>query len=157
MAPIIATTEVDRPPHEVFAYVTDPARFAEWQQGVISGHVDGAGPPAVGDRCVTTRRIGGADRVVTSQITRLQAPTRWGVRGVDGPVRATVDVTVTPLNEGDRSRVSIELDFTGHGIGRLLVPLVVRPGARREMAANAARLKQRLEEMRTLGDPATAS
>jgi hypothetical protein len=35
--------------------------------------------------------------------------------------------------------------FTGHGIGKLLVPLVVRPRARKEMPANLERLKQRLE------------
>jgi hypothetical protein len=30
-------------------------------------------------------------------------------------------------------------------MGKLLVPLVVRPGARKEMPANLDRLKQRLE------------
>jgi hypothetical protein len=41
--------------------------------------------------------------------------------------------------------VKIELDFTGHGIGRLLVPLVVRRQAAGEMPGNMERLKQRLE------------
>lgn len=30
--------EVDRPPAEVFQYATDPAKFHEWQQGVVSGN-----------------------------------------------------------------------------------------------------------------------
>ena len=55
---------------------------------------------------------------------------------------------MTPLNEGQRSRVTIELDFTGHGIGKLLVPLVVRRSARKEMPANLDKLKQRLETPR---------
>ena len=38
----------------------------------------------------------------------------------------------------------IELDFTGHGIGRLLVPLVVRRQAVGEMPDNMTRLTQRL-------------
>jgi uncharacterized protein YndB with AHSA1/START domain len=42
MAPITTTTEVARPPQEVFAYVTDPTRFVEWQQNVVSG-ADGRG------------------------------------------------------------------------------------------------------------------
>jgi hypothetical protein len=41
--------------------------------------------------------------------------------------------------------VKIDLDFTGHGIGKLLVPLFVRPSARKEMPENLNRLKQRLE------------
>ena len=40
MAPTIARTVVDRPAAEVFAYATDPARFHEWQQGVIEGHLE---------------------------------------------------------------------------------------------------------------------
>lgn len=38
--PITVSVEVDRPQEEVFAYVTDPSRFAEWQAGVVGGHTD---------------------------------------------------------------------------------------------------------------------
>src|SRR2546430_16671693 len=65
MAPTIASTVVDRPAADVFAYATDPARFHEWQQGVIDGHLDRPGPPQVGTKCLTTRRIGGARRGAT--------------------------------------------------------------------------------------------
>jgi len=58
-----------------------------------------------------------------------------------------VDVSVEPLSE-DRSRLSIAIDFEGHGIGKLLVPLVVRREAQKEMPANLAMLKQRLEGAR---------
>lgn len=145
MAPISTSTEVDRLAEEAFAYVTDPSRFAEWQRGVVGGHMDGDGPHAVGDRCLTTRRIGIAQREVTSEITHIDPPRTWGVRSIDGPIRAIVNVTVTPLQAGRRSRVEIELDFTGHGIGKLLVPLFVRPSARKEMSANMQQLKQRIE------------
>ena len=148
MAPITTTTEVARGPEEVFAYVTDPTRFEEWQQGVVGGHMNGDGPYAVGDNCLTTRRIGGAERSVTSVITHIDPPKAWGVRGVNGPIRAIVDVTVAPINDGHRSRVTIELDFAGHGIGKLLVPLMVRRSARHEMPANLDRLKRRLESKR---------
>lgn len=145
MAPITTTTEVARSPEEVFAYVTDATRFGEWQEGVVAGHVEGDEPPAVGDKCFTTRRLGRSERSVTSVITHIDPPKAWGVRGVDGPIRATVDVTVAPLNEGQRSRVAVELDFAGHGIGKLLVPLMVRRSAQKEMPANLDRLKRRLE------------
>jgi hypothetical protein len=55
-----------------------------------------------------------------------------------------VNGMVEPL-DGDRSRVTIELDFEGHGIGKLLVPLVVRRQARAEMPINMRKLKERLE------------
>jgi hypothetical protein len=44
-------------------------------------------------------------------------------------------------------RVTIELDFEGHGIGKLLVPLIVRRQARNEMPANCRKLKQQLEAL----------
>jgi hypothetical protein len=86
MAPITTTTEVARSPHGVFAYVTDPCRFVEWQENVVSGHMDGAGPHGVGARCLTTRRTGFAERPVTSEVTHIEPPRRWGVRAIDGPI-----------------------------------------------------------------------
>lgn len=145
MAPITTSIDVDRPPAQVFAYGTDPSRFAQWQKGVVSGHMDGDAAPRVGEKCLTTRRIGFAGRPVTSELTHIDPPSTWGVHGVDGPVRAVVEVTVDPLEAGQRSRVTIAVDFEGHGIGKVLVPLAVRPQARKEMPGNLATLKQRLE------------
>jgi len=144
MAPIIVSTEVDRPAADVFAYATDPTRFSEWQKGVLMRHVDQSGTPQVGARCSTTRRIGIADRPSTSELVHIDPPRTWGVRGIDGPIRAQVDLRVEALTD-TRSRLAITLDFEGHGIGIVLVPLVVRREARKEMPANLATLKQRLE------------
>ena len=144
MTAILASVEVDRPAAEVFAYATDPTRFSEWQKGVVDGHMDRPWTPAVGARCLTTRRIGGANRPSTSELTHFDPPRTWAVRGIDGPIRAAVDVTVEPVNDA-RSRLTIAVDFGGHGIGKVLVPLVVRREARKEMPANLAALKRRLE------------
>ena len=144
MPPITVSTEVDRPAADVYAYATDPSRFAEWQDGVVSGHMEGDGGASVGTRCVTVRRIGFADRASTAELVRADPPRGWAVRGVDGPIRAAVDLTVEPLG-AERSRLTIAVDFTGHGIGKVLVPLAVRREARKRMPANIATLKQRLE------------
>jgi hypothetical protein len=146
MPPITTSAEIGRPAAEVFAYATDPARFREWQKGVVDGHIDGPanGTPAVGAQCVTTRRIGGANRPSTSELVHIDPPKTWGVRGIDGPIRAAVDVLVEPLADA-RSRLTISVDFTGHGIGKILVPLMVRREARKEMPDNMAALKQRME------------
>jgi uncharacterized protein YndB with AHSA1/START domain len=147
MTPIVASIEIARPQEEVFSYVTDPSTFAEWQAGVVGGSMEGGKSPSVGSKCTTTRRIGGTAREVTSEITKIDPPTSWAVHGIDGPIRAIVNVTVEPLNGSAQSRVTIELDFEGRGIGKLLVPLVVRRQARNEMPENCRRLKQRLETM----------
>ena len=147
MTSIVVSAEVNRSAPEVFAYATDPARFHEWQAGVVEGHLDAnEQPPAVGTRCLTTRRIGGANRSSTSVITHLDPPRTWGVRGIDGPIRAFVDVNVEPVTAG-RCRLTISVDFQGVGIGKVLVPLLVRRQAEREMPRNVATLKRRVETL----------
>jgi Polyketide cyclase / dehydrase and lipid transport len=146
MAPTVVTTEIARPPRDVFPYVTDPGRFGEWQEKVVGGEcVAPSGSVGVGSRTLCTRRIGLAKRTTAADITRFNPPRTWAVHGIDGPIRALVDVDVEPLDDGSRSRVTIAVDFEGHGIGKLLVPLVVRRQARKEMPANVKRLKERLE------------
>jgi hypothetical protein len=148
VAPIVTSTEVDRPADEVFATATDPARFSQWQQGVVDGHMespaDGTQILAVGAKCVMTRRIGGSNRTSVSDLVRIDPPRTWGVRGIDGPIRAAVDVQVEPVTQS-RSRLTISVDFIGHGIGKLLVPLVVRRQAAKEMPVNMAALKRLIE------------
>jgi uncharacterized protein YndB with AHSA1/START domain len=80
--PISVSIDVDRSVEEVFAYATDPSRFSEWQKGVGDSRMDSADVPQVGDRCLTTRRIGLADRPVTSELVRFDPPRQWGVRGL---------------------------------------------------------------------------
>ncbi len=143
MPPIVTSAEIGRPAADVFGYATDPARFSEWQKGVVDGHMDGPVDEA-GARCMMIRRIGGSHRSSASELVHVDPPRSWRVEGLDGPVRAAVDVLVEPITDS-RSRLTITVDFTGHGIGKLLVPLMVRPEARKEMPENMAALKRRME------------
>jgi uncharacterized protein YndB with AHSA1/START domain len=143
--PILSTIDIARPPEEVFAYVTDPARLSEWQESVVSSHTERAGPPGVGTRVSVTRRIGPIERAMIAELAELSPPTSWAVHGLDGPVRGNVKGTIAPLDDGARSRVTIELELVGYGIGKLLVPLVVRSQARKEMPTNLRNLQERLE------------
>jgi uncharacterized protein YndB with AHSA1/START domain len=144
MAPIVSEVDVTRPPEEVFRYVTDPSRFGEWQSGVVSAHIDPDGPQEVGSRCVMTRRIGGSDRTTTSEITELSPPRTWTIRGIDGPIRADIAVAVDPRQDGTQAHVTIQVDFRAYGMGKLVMPVVVRE-ARKEVPESCELLKSRLE------------
>jgi hypothetical protein len=76
MAPLVSSIENARPQDEVFAYVTDPSTFSEWQAGVVGGSIEGSKTHDVGSKCMTTHRIGGAERAVSSEITKIDPPTR---------------------------------------------------------------------------------
>jgi uncharacterized protein YndB with AHSA1/START domain len=144
MPPFMSTIDIARPPDEVFAYVTDPTRFAEWQNDVVSVRLADGRPPRAGSRFTTTRRIGRAERTMTQEITEYLPPRSWAARGVDGPIRPAATVTVEPLDGGTRSRVTFALDFAGHGIGVPLLPLVRRQ-ARKGAPVSYRNLKRRLE------------
>jgi uncharacterized protein YndB with AHSA1/START domain len=144
MPPIVSSIEIARPPDEVYSYVTDPSRFAEWQHDVVNVRIEGGRPPSVGSRFTTTRRIGGTERTMTQEVTEVSAPRSWAVHGVDGPIRPNANITVEPLDDGARSRVTFALDFEGHGIGKPLVP-VVRRQALKGAPTSYRNLKERLE------------
>jgi uncharacterized protein YndB with AHSA1/START domain len=144
MAAIVDSIEISRRPEEVFAYVTDAGHLPDWQESVVRVRAAGDPGAAGGTRHVVTRRVGRRERDMTVELNR-NPPSVWTVRGVDGPVRGMVKGTVEPVANGERSRVTIELDFIGHGIGMILVPLVVRSQAKAEMPRNLRNLRDRLE------------
>jgi uncharacterized protein YndB with AHSA1/START domain len=142
MGEIVTTIEIDRPPGEVFPYVTDPSRFNEWQPSAVSGETKGAA--AVGSTCTVTRKVGGMNRTSTSEIIELEPPTRWAIRGLDGPVRADVSVLIEPTDEGRHSRLTVRFDMAGHGLGKLIAPMVIGQ-VRKEVPTSCSNLKRNLE------------
>ena len=144
MTSIVASTEISRAPEDVFAYVTDPTRLPEWQESVIKAESSQT-PARVGTRARVTRRVGRRELTQSAELADLTPPTRWVVRGLDGPVRGNVTGRIEPLDDGTRSRVTIELELEGHGIGKLLLPLFVQRKAQEEMPRNMQRLKEQLE------------
>jgi carbon monoxide dehydrogenase subunit G len=145
MTAIVESIEIARSPEEVFSYVTDFSHFHEWQAGVVSAHLEGGAPLAVGSKAAVTRRVGRRELARTEEVTELDPPRSWTVRGRGGPLTATARGTIEPLAAGERSRVTVALEFEGRGIGSLLVPLLVRPKARKELPSNQERLKAVLE------------
>lgn len=145
MAPIEASAEISRSPEDVFAYVTDPRKLPEWQESVVSAQCSDM-PVRVGTKAVVTRRVGRREMSMSSEIAALDPPISWAIRGIDGPVRGNVNGSVESLENGARSRVTIALELQGHGIGKLLVPLLVRRQAQKELPRNLEKLKERLEK-----------
>jgi uncharacterized protein YndB with AHSA1/START domain len=123
MSALVSTIEIDRPPAEVFAYASDPERFPEWQRDVVKVKMAGD------SRFVTTRRFARAERTMTQEIVRNDPPRTFAARGLDGPIRPSASITVEPLDNGQRSRVTFSLEFEGHGLGVALLPLVRRQAA----------------------------
>jgi uncharacterized protein YndB with AHSA1/START domain len=136
--------EIDRRPEDVFAYLDQHERHGEWQSQIVSATIEGGGPVGVGTRVSEVRKVGGREQDTSYEITEHDPPRRSSFRGVAGPVRPVGTVTVEPLDDGSRSRVSIDFDLVGHGIGKLFAPLA-RLQARGSIAESQRQLKAKLE------------
>jgi uncharacterized membrane protein len=147
MAPIVESIEIDRKPEDVFAYVDDLGKRAEWQDGIVSVHLETAGPTRVGTRATDTRRMPGGTRDLTYEITEHDPPRKSSFRGVSGPVRPAGTVTVEPLDGGARSKLTLELEIKSQGAG-VLFALLARASARKQIPKSHRRLKEILERER---------
>jgi uncharacterized protein YndB with AHSA1/START domain len=143
VAPIVEAVEINRPPEEVFAYLDQLERHGEWQQGIVSTTDVTPGPVRIGTRATDLRRgAGGMKMKVTYEIVGYDPPRRTSFKGVNGPIRVVGSVTVEPVAGG--SKVTLELDFEGRGIGKLFAAMARRQ-ASREVPGDQRRLKERLE------------
>ena len=145
MAPISESIEIDRRPEEVFAYLDDVERHGEWQEQIVGVEPEGEQPMGVGKRVRETRRVPGGDRTMTYEVTEYDPPRQSSFRVLDGPIRATGTVSVEPVGDGSRSRVTFTIDFMGHGLtGKVLLP-VAKTQARKQIPKDQARMKNLLE------------
>jgi len=141
---ITSSIDIDRSPEHVFAYLDELERHSEWQASLMSSRLESGGPVGVGTRATDVRRVPGGPREMTYELTEHQPPRRSAWRGVNGPVRADGSVTVEPLDDGARSRVTVDLDLQGHGLGMLIAPFA-RMQARKQLPVDQAKLKEILE------------
>lgn len=142
---IDGVVEIARSPREVFGYIADPARLPEWQPDVVSAAFDEPVTVVVGARGREVRHVMGSDRSINWEVTDYSPDHRYGIRGVDGPVRAHVTMDVSPSAGGAGTRLRYGIAFEGHGIGRLIATFA-RKGARKDLPATLDSLKRRLEE-----------
>lgn len=141
---ITHSVEIDRRPEEVFAYLDELERHREWQSQIVSSNVETEGPVRIGTRVREMRKIGGREQDTSYEITEHEPPRKTAFQGIAGPVRPVGKVTVDPVGDGSKSRVSIEFNLVGYGFGKLIAPLA-RMQARKTIADSQEQLKAKLE------------
>jgi carbon monoxide dehydrogenase subunit G len=152
MPEIVETIDISGRPQEVFSYVTDFSLFPRWQGGIVSVRRLDDGPLAVGSKAKVIRRFGPRELPGEEEITEMNPPVMSTVRATRGIVTTIARGTIQPLDGGERSRVRIALAFEARGIGKALLPLVMRQ-ARRQLPRNAQRLREVLERAPPRRDP----
>jgi hypothetical protein len=110
---------------------------------LVSATVETEGPTRVGTRVLERRKVPGGPRDIPYEITEHEPPHKASFRGTAGPVRPVGTVTVDPVSETS-SRMSLELDLEGHGIGKLFA-IFGRRQAEKEIPRDNEKFKQLLE------------
>jgi carbon monoxide dehydrogenase subunit G len=126
-----ATTDINRPIADVFAYVTDPTTMETWVEGVSDVRV-GDDPTAVGARFESAYTYGGRTRRTEYEVTAFEPPTRYAMRGA-GPFPFASELTLADLGDG-RTRVRNTIDASSDGLFTSVMFTVFRPVVRRLMA-----------------------
>ena len=138
------TTEIARSPEDVLAYLDQLDRHGEWQTDITRVTDVTPGPVGVGTRATEYRKMPIGNAKVTYVISEYEYPRRFVFVGVTGPVRPHGVVTIEPLDGGARSRLSMDFEMHGYGIGKLLAPLAYKKATSLIPEAHEE-LKRRLE------------
>jgi carbon monoxide dehydrogenase subunit G len=132
------TVEIGLPPEDVFAFVTDPARYPSWQPSLVSVEPHAPGPLRLGAEATEVRRFLGRELETTWTCVEHEPCRRSAIEAGGGPVPFKGTFVLEPSGGGTRFTWTVE---TRGAASRLGGPLVGR-ATRRELAANAGRLKE---------------
>ncbi len=126
MVRIEFSIDIDRPPSEVFAYLTDAERLPEWQSGAVEARWEGE--KARGAHLKEVRKFLGRRMESELEVTEYEPDRRFDLKVLSGPVPFSVQHTLEPRNGGTR------LMFVGEGepggFFKLAEPIVARTAER---------------------------
>jgi carbon monoxide dehydrogenase subunit G len=137
------TVVVERPPQEVFRFLTDLANVPAWQSGAVEVRAP-EGPLAVGTTYVEVLKFLGKRFEATLEVTEFEPARRFAVRTRSGPIPFEVRHTLEPADGGGSTRIDVELEGDPDGLFRLAESLVMR-NAKRQIEGDFATLKNMVE------------
>lgn len=110
------TIHIDRPPHEVDDFVSDPANDVHWRLSIMSSKWETEPPVKVGSRIRSVQRevdIGGELDIqgeYSSEIAIRDPPNQFSARTIGGPAYFVHTVTVEPDGKGAKVTIHFQAD-----------------------------------------------
>jgi uncharacterized membrane protein len=137
-----AEITVARSVADVFAYWADPARLAEWQEGVTEVSAEPSGPMRLGTRIHQARQVAGYRAAGDIEVTHFEEDrlARFEGRGTPFPLRG--EARFEPAAEGTHVDTLLELDLPL--VMALASPMISRV-LTQQAESDLGRLKARLE------------
>jgi uncharacterized protein YndB with AHSA1/START domain len=142
------SVRIDRPIEQVFALVSDPIQFPQWNSAVqavrrtstVRGASGGTGEPG---STYTMERELPSGRVENGlEVIVREQPTEFGIRTTSGPTPFVYDYRFA--SDGEDTIVHLDASVELAGVAAVLGPLAAR-AVRRGVDANFTALKRTLE------------
>ncbi|MEA2424065.1 MAG: hypothetical protein QOH13_475 [Thermoleophilaceae bacterium] len=140
-----ATTEVNRPIDQVFAFLADGTNDPKFSPRVQEITKATDGPPGVGTVYASTVKDAGMTSKREFELTEFVSPSKigWTERSKNMITVPEGGYDLEPAGER-ATRLTIHNTFQGHGFGKVILPLALR-SARKDADAFAARIKAAVE------------
>jgi uncharacterized protein YndB with AHSA1/START domain len=133
---------INKPPEEVFAFVTAEGNYTKWQPGVTEV-IEGGPRNTVGSKFTEVRKFMGQEMRTTLEITAFVPNLKWAAKVVKGPVPYEVTVTYEASNGGTKYNTHVEGEPKGFF---KLAEGMVATQLEKSLAEDGQRLKELLEK-----------
>ena len=141
MANFKMTQFIDRPPQEVFEFLTNPDNDHLWQQGLISSEWISPEPAGVGSTKRVVNRFMGKKMDGTVEFTAWDPPNSYAFK-FDGPFSVAGTINLEPKENG--TQFNLEAQIEGSGLFKLVDGLIAKQAKKRD-TGNFNTLKDILE------------
>jgi uncharacterized protein YndB with AHSA1/START domain len=142
-----ATVDIAKPPTEVFAYLADVQRHAEWSPRPyrVDGLTAGA-PVSAGTQFTSYGWLpNDKDHRNEVQVTELQAPNRLVLDALDGGEHFISTFTVTPSGSGSRVQRVMDMPRPSGFVG-LIFPVILSALITPDVKKGLGKLKANVEK-----------
>jgi carbon monoxide dehydrogenase subunit G len=140
-----ATTTINRPIDEVFAFLADGTNDPKFSPRVQEIRKTTEGPVGVGTVFASTVKDAGMTTNREFELTELEQPAkiRWVERSKNSITVPDGGYDLEPAGDG-ATKVTIFNNFEGHGFGKVILPLAAR-AARKDADPFVGRIKAAVE------------
>ena len=104
---------INRPPQEVFDFLTNPATFAQWEGSTESSEWTSEGPPGVGSTRRSVHRFLGRKIEGIDEFTIWDPPHRYGIKCVMGPISLQGKIKLESQGNGTQLAETIQVESGG--------------------------------------------
>jgi uncharacterized protein YndB with AHSA1/START domain len=140
-----ATTTIDKPIDEVFAFLADGTNDRKFSPRVQEIQKTTDGPVGVGTVFKSTVKDAGMKSSREFELTEFEQPSkiRWAERSKNAVTVPNGGYDLEPAGDG-ATKMTIFNEFEGHGFGKVIIGFAAR-AARKDADAFAGRIKAAVE------------